>query len=305
MIKNSFCAVLILALSTLQKPVLAQSIDVDCSQTQAALAYWRPIRETIREEPYSADLLGPKLIDCLASPNSELRDRIGYELLAFWLRNDSFSLQTKLEIYSRLLANLANQEADTSLRRSFSALILSEVMRSDNLNSFLTAQQRNELLQTTLDAFANEQDYRGLTEEFGWVHPIAHMADVLWRFALHSSFNAEQARLILQGIKNRAGASETAYVFNEGDRLARVVAVIISKEKVAADEIVNWLSGFESPLTMDAWFDAYASTQGMHELHNTKLFLRALADQLQQEEDIDIEVQTKLEELVKAFTAIV
>lgn len=287
-----------------QSSASAQDPIVDCMQTEAALEYWRPIRETVQDGNHTADDLAETLLPCLASPNSELRDRIGYELLTYWLRNDSFSQQTKINLFIVLSANLSIPDVEVSFKRSFSALILSEVLRADNLDSFLSSEQRVGLTHQTLDALTNEADFRGLTEEFGWVHPIAHMADVLWRTALHKGLTEDEARSILSGVANKAGADAASYGFNEGDRLARVVSVIIAREVLTSEEVVAWLSNFDTPSSMDSWFDAFASVEGMNELHNTKLFIRALSDQLQNE-DLNSDLRKKLDELVAMFTAIV
>ena len=55
---------------------------------------------------------------------------------------------------------------------------------------------------------------------------------------------------------------------------------------------------------MDNWSDAFASPQGMAELHNTKLFLRALADQLDSSV-VDPLISAPLAELVQGFTQLI
>jgi hypothetical protein len=55
---------------------------------------------------------------------------------------------------------------------------------------------------------------------------------------------------------------------------------------------------------MEKWSGAFMSPQGMAELHNTKLFFRALADQLDGT-DIDAVITESLEELVQGFTQLI
>ncbi|NKB33198.1 MAG: DUF2785 domain-containing protein [Pseudomonadales bacterium] len=273
-------------------------------QTESALSYWRPIRESITEAEHDANQLATALVSCLGSPNSELRDRIGYELFTYWLRNEQLSQQTKIDLFQQLASNIDQESTANSLLRSFSALILSELLRADNLSTFMSDSERLKLLQQSVLALSNESDYRGLVEDIGWVHPVAHLADVLWRFALHSSLNQQQARLVLEGVRRKAGVTTASYGFNEGDRLARPVSVLIVREILPALAIIEWLNSFNSPAVMDNWYDAFASIEGMNELHNTKLFIRALSDQLQ-DESINSEIRAMLDELVAVFTAIV
>jgi hypothetical protein len=55
---------------------------------------------------------------------------------------------------------------------------------------------------------------------------------------------------------------------------------------------------------MDNWSDAFASPQGMAELHNTKLFLRLLADQLDGA-DTDAVISKSLRVLVQRLTQMI
>ena len=55
---------------------------------------------------------------------------------------------------------------------------------------------------------------------------------------------------------------------------------------------------------MNTWTDAFLTRAGMAELHNTKLFLRALSDQLQGA-DIDPAVSQAIDQLVQGFTQLI
>ena len=282
--------------------VQAQSSSVDCLQVGAALDYWRPIRESMGDGEHAPDQLAPELVSCLGSPNKELRDIIGYELFTYWLRNEKIPRQTKTDLVETLSVNLQRSDIDQSLSRSFSALILSELLRADNLSAFMSDEDRLSLLQISIIAMSEETDYRGLVSDIGWVHPVAHLANVLWRFALHSSLNQQQARLILEGVRSKAGTNAASFAFNESDRLARSVSMLIVRETLPQSEIISWLNSFDSPASMGNWFDAFASIEGMSELHNSKLFIRALSDQLA-DQSIDVDIRSKIDELVAVFTA--
>jgi len=280
------------------------SAEVDCMDTEAALAYWRPIREAATTEDLAADDLAIELIGCLSSPNRELRDRIGYELFTYWLRGDKLSDATRRHLLIELSAHLADTRDAAALLRSFSALILSELMRSDTIRPFMDDAQREDLLDTAIVALDEEADFRGLDPELGWVHPVAHIADLLWRFALHPATNGEQGVAILDAVRSKVAPTVVAYTFNEGDRLARVVTTLIQRELVSPDEVVEWASQFEVPQSMNTWTDAFLTRSGMAELHNTKLFLRALSDQLQGA-DVDPAITQAIDQLVQGFTQLI
>jgi hypothetical protein len=274
---------------------------VDCLDTDTALEYWRPIRAQAATAELAADDLAIELISCLGSPAPELRDRIGYELFTYWLRQEKLTDETRAALLMQLTGRMSETAAGNALSRSFSALILSEVMRSDASKPFMTDAQRQALLNAAVTAIGREDDFRGLDADIGWVHPVAHMADLLWRFALHPATTAEQAREILGGVRSKVAPTAVSYSFNEGDRLARVVTTLVQKQVIDAGDIADWIRTFETPQSMEKWSDAFQNPAGMAELHNTKQFLRSLADQLDGTE-VDARIAESLNTLVEGFT---
>lgn len=289
---------------TLASTDAAPSTQVDCLDTDEALAYWRPIREQVSENESPADELALQLVDCLGSPHPELRDRIGYEVLTYWLRGEHVSNETRRALLTTLSANVRNGADDAALLRSFSALVLAELLRSDANDAFMTDAERAVVLSDVTTALEKETDFRGLVHDLGWVHPVAHMSDVLWRLGLHPATTGTDAEAILAALGPKIAPTATSYAFNESDRMARVVVILIRRSLLAPEVVVEWLAGFESPRTLETWGAAFQSPEGMAELHNTKLFLRALSDQLAGVE-VDPSVAEKLDQLVRGFTGLV
>ena len=276
----------------------------DCADTAAALEYWQPIREAAADTTPDADTHALELVNCLASPDPELRDRIGYELLTYWLREDQLTDDTRFELLRMLTPQLRDVTPTAGLRRSFSALILAELMRSDGIKPFMSTIEREHLLSETIAALDAETDFRGLEEAVGWVHPVAHMADLLWRFALHPATSTEQGTTLLGAVRSKVAPTTTAYRFNEGDRLARVISTLIRRGLVDYDIVAAWIGEFARPVSMESWSHAFQSPAGMAELHNTKQFLRALSDQLEGE-DVDDRIAEPLKQLVGGFTDLI
>ncbi len=298
------CFAVLASTVVLMFPQTVPATEVDCLDSNAALEYWRPIREQATTAELAANDLAPELVSCLGSPDPELRDSIGYELFTYWLRQDKLTDETRAALLAELSSEMSRGSEGSTLSRSFSALILSEVMRSDAIKPFMTDAERQTLLDATINALEQEKDFRGLEADIGWVHPIAHMADLLWRFALHPATSTEQASKILDGVRSKVAPTEVSYSFNEGDRLARVVATLIQNEVMDAGRIGDWIRTFETPYAMDTWSNAFKSPAGMAELHNTKQFLRALADQLEGV-DLDTRISDPLSALVQGFTQLI
>ena len=292
------------SLATLLATLPASAAAPDCRDTVAAFEFWRPVREQAEQTMAAADELAPELVGCLASPDPELRDTIAYELFTRWLRGETLSNDTRALLLKALETRLADTGGNAVLARSFAALVLAELMRSDAVRPFMTDADRESLLTLASAALAGESDYRGLDGEVGWVHPVAHMADLLWRFALHPATSADQARVLLDAVSAKVAPPGVSYSFNEGDRLARVVATIVRRELLPPAEVAAWLRRYAAPQMMDRWSAAFRSRAGMAELHDTKQFLRALSDQLDGD-GIAPEISAVLGELVQGFTQLI
>lgn len=99
----------------------------------------------------------------------------------------------------------------------------------------------------------------------------------------------------------QGGDNAHAYCFNGPDRLPRQVALLIRRQAVLEQELVDWLDSFATSASVNR---AFGSVAGMTELHNSKLFIRALSDQLQDAEFPD-QLRTALARLVALFTELV
>ena len=274
-----------------------------CADTEATRAFWASVWQQRTSRLHEADTLAPRLLPCLASPNPVLRDEYGFGLFVFWLRGEHLDEDVRKALFDELLVDLRRNGHEDTLRRSFAALVLSELLRADSVAPFLDQARRDSLLTATATALAAETDYRGLDPELGWVHPIAHQADLLWRFALHNALRSEQVPAILTAVYGKASQTDTPYHFNEPDRLARVVAVLLRREATTAEDFRQWLTQFRTADGSD-WSEAFRSGAGMIRLHNSKLFLRALDDQLA-DVALAAPIRQTLDELIALFTALV
>ncbi len=299
-----FCISFIVILLVLSSPTIVFGAAPPCSDTDTALEYWRPIKVDLPDSVTDADVLALDLVACLGSKNSELRDGIAYESLTYWLRNDALSRNSKLSLLTNLTSNLIDARMETSLVRSFSALILAELLRADAQESFMSDVQRDHLLAVTVKGLEKEREFRGLVDDIGWIHPIAHLSDILWRFALHPQTNSDQIDQILESVATKVAPPKASYHFNESDRLARVISTVIRQSNISDEKMANWLTQFETPKSMEKWSHAFQTPAGMAELHNTKQFLRALSDQLTTAE-VGEATNKYLTSLVQGFTQLI
>jgi Protein of unknown function (DUF2785) len=269
---------------------LANTADADaiCQNDAETQARWQAVYAAPNGgEPNELAL---ELVACLASPNPQLRDRFAYQLLTYWLRGEVLTFETVDHLRARiqpwLMVGSGETNSDSAYGRAFAALVLSEVVRYDSIHASFDTDVLAGLLNDGIAMLVAERDFRGLDPTSGWIHTIAHGSDLLWRFASHPAVDVVQQRAILDGIAAIVAPSGNhPYVFNEFDRMARVVAAILQRDVLGSDALVAWVDQFASPRHMSSWSDAFASPAGMAELHNTKNFLRALLAVAGAEED--------------------
>ncbi|HSP78859.1 MAG TPA: DUF2785 domain-containing protein, partial [Myxococcaceae bacterium] len=228
----------------------------------------------------SVDVLSLALVACLASPDPELRDDLAYALLTRWMRAGAVS-DASLHTLSRVLVEqlddgLGQVGQDSVFRRAFSALVLSEVIRRDTLQPFLTPKEASDVLAAAVRYLETEKDLRGFSDTRGWAHGVAHGADLLWRLAMSPRMKAPELERILMAVASKVAPPGHAYIHNESDRLARVVVAVLHRGLVPPQSFARWLEQVASPGELKAWGEAFRSEQGLARLHDTKQFLRAL-----------------------------
>lgn len=162
-------------------------------------------------------------VTCLAHPDPFLRDKIGYEGLTAALRSGNVSESVRRDLISELSESLSNDDAD-GFRAPFAALALSELVRTDRIEPFLTPAERRNISDTAATYLSSVTDYRAFSDEAGWRHGVAHGADVAMQLALNPNVETgslEALRLaVTQQITARSGY---AFTHGEPERLARPV----------------------------------------------------------------------------------
>jgi len=213
---------------------------------------------------------------CLGHPDPFLRDQIGYEGLTAAMRSGAVSQGTRRELIAQLSANLGSPDGDGFLA-PFSALGLSELVRTDRVEPFLTAAERVNIAANAANYIAGVSDYRAFSNQEGWRHGVAHGADVAMQLALNPNVGTESLlelrTAIAQQITSRAGY---AFTHNEPERLARPILFMAMQDKIEADDWTVWFDTLGDPAPLSDWGAAYQSETDLARLHNLKSFARVL-----------------------------
>lgn len=233
----------------------------------------------------AADALARDALACLASPDPVLRDELGFELLSKLIRAGAVSPAALRGLADALVpelrAGIGERSTDTVFRRAFAALVLSEIVRQDTRERALDEPTVRRVLDAAVAYLPAERDLRARDDRRGWMHGVAHGADLLWRLAANPRLNAADHERLLAALATKIAPEGTdVYTNNEGDRLARVVTQVLVRGLVPKEKLIAWVRALGEPGPLGSWGSAFASDAGMARLHNTKLFVRALHGQL-------------------------
>lgn len=249
-------------------------------------AYWESVMSTGMRVPVdrSLDESTVELVEMLGHPNPRIREDLAYPLLTTWIGQG---------VYDELLAGLGDGllpglvhglGADGSVsvvRRSYSALLLAEVVSRDCTAYLLGANTVIGWGDRATSWFVRENDHRGWIEDLGWAHAIAHGADLLAAFARSRHFGALELTVLLDVVADRL-LTPTPYVWRHGedDRLAYAVMTALHRDVLDQRVMEPWLArlgeGVRPPRTRGHLQDEWPSPAAT----NTSRFLRALHLQL-------------------------
>jgi hypothetical protein len=215
-----------------------------------------------------------RLVKCLGDPDPKVRDALAFEGLSSVMRSGVLEQRTLSELKAGLLEQMRRPDSSAILR-SFSALTLSEVARTDRLKAWMTDADRQELIDAAAGFLSGISDYRAFSNQEGFVHAVAHGADFALQLALNRAVAKPQLTTLLTALSTQIAPGDpgVAYWAGEPDRLARAV-VFIAQRKLHTDaEWKAWFQTVMNPKPLPSWDVAFTSENGIRKRHNVRAFL--------------------------------
>lgn len=193
--------------------------------------------------PDRLDLAVDDLVGMLASADPAVRDDLAYPVLAVWIRRGALDDQLH-RIGDAMTLRLSDPRIQA---RTFAPLILASTVNRDTA----AATNRHLLDPNTivgwLDGFLDwwlaEADIRGWDSELGWLHAIAHGADLAGAFGESPHLDATALSRLLVAIAERIVAQTTyQYAHQEEDRIGYALRRILTRPELTVDQATSWLS---------------------------------------------------------------
>jgi hypothetical protein len=229
------------------------------------------------------------LFTYLGSTDPELRDDIAYIVYANWLKREMFTKEEVQAHINELLGNLdkgiGETESDSVFLRTFSVLLLAEIVHNDNKKPLLEKDQVQSILTKGLWYLDAEKDPRGHIPVKGWAHALAHTADLMLVLAKNRNTQKDDHEKILQSIANKlVHSTNWVYIHGEDDRLANTVLMVLQRHLVTAEFLKSWLESLTKPEI--AWEGSYTHAGQANAFHNSRNFLRSLSESVRTTEEL-------------------
>jgi len=231
-------------------------------------------------DPPLADLT-TELTTMLGETDPRRRDGIGYTLLATWISSGVYDelLQGLGDgMTAGLRVGLGERGSDTVFRRSFSALVLAEVITRDNHAHLLPPETLLRWGDRVFGWLVRERDLRGFVPGKGWAHAVAHAGDVLGALAASDAMGRLELTVLLDVIADRLLArTDDRLVHGEDDRLAAATMAVFRRNVLGTDVLEPWLARVADAAVPGA---AHEDDDPFEVAGNVQAFLRALHLQL-------------------------
>ncbi|WP_077329533.1 DUF2785 domain-containing protein [Virgibacillus siamensis] len=249
-------------------------------------SFWLDVSSNNYKIPHGSRLEGltNKLKGYLGSTDPTLRDEVAYPILSMWIERGLYDVHKLRELIGDMKANLTDRlgenYTDTVFLRSFSILILMEIIEYDNKQEVLKRAELEWLLDDVLSYFEKERDLRGYVPDKGWAHAIAHTADLFGALAGNRHIGRKGLERIVSAIADKVSvASGHTYLAAEDERLAYAVIRALRCGLIENVFFEKWLNPFAMHHG-DDWVEHLSSATGASTYVNVKGFLRSLYFQI-------------------------
>lgn len=198
---------------------------------------WTAVKQDDYSMPAGAEahVLVEELCGLLASPDPVDRDELGYSVLATWLSRDLLTLELRRGLGDEMAGRLSGPDIWT---RSFAALIL------DALVEYGTFEPG--WVPPFVRWYAAETDQRGHDPELGWLHAVAHGADLLG--TLGRQPEVDPGTMLDLAARRLVAPTDFVWRDAEDERLGHAIALTLTRPELDAAASVQWVQTVE-----DGW----------------------------------------------------
>lgn len=250
--------------------------------TARGLPFWTAFAADCAPPPgETAFALVEEALGFLGSPDPKWRDDVGYGVIATCAyERRALGPAERRALIGRLSSNLslgpAGAASGAALVRSFSALDLSVLAALELQAPALDGEGYRRLLEAALAYLKSEPDLRAIDPRAGWIHAVAHTADLLKFLARDPRLaKADQARVLDAVWARMTEPGTPVFTHAEDERLAAAVASLAGRGDLDTATFDAWLKRF-ADLEKQVWSESPPKLATLDASQNARNLLRGL-----------------------------
>ncbi len=169
------------------------------------------------------------LVDMLASPDAQIRDEIAFSALATWVDEKVVPDDQLVPLGDRMMERF---RADEIQARCFAPLVLDVIVGSRGV-----CEPR--WVDAFADWYATERDLRGYDAQLGWLHAVAHGADLLGDLGRRP--DVAPRRMLDLAAARMLAPTDMVWRDQEHDRLAHAIGKVLTRPALSEEDASAWL----------------------------------------------------------------
>lgn len=199
---------------------------------------------------FNKKLLVEELLQNIGDPDSRVRDELIYPCLAHLLYDNHFNEEELLQYFTvlmneeHLFYKINENPLNSVLTRSFSSLQIVIMLLVHKRDTIFDQAFVFEMFAKYLTYLKQESHFEGFNSEVGWLHSIAHSADVLNQFASLSYFQEEQLKVIFECVLDKMKQRNHYFGYYEDERMVTALNTAIKREILSNEYLIDWVERY-------------------------------------------------------------
>ncbi len=191
-----------------------------------------------------------ELLANIGDPDFETRDRLIYPCLAHLLYDKHFSEEELSSFFdvltdeNHLFYDIENDLLNSVLTRSFSSLQIVILLYVHKRDGIIDPKKIKAAFDKYLLYFEKEVHYEGYNEEVGWLHSMAHAADVFNQFFTIEYFTENEMKQAFDLIGQKFKQRHYYFIHDEDERLVIGMSKAIKRNLLSEEFLLNWIEAF-------------------------------------------------------------
>ncbi len=190
------------------------------------------------------------LMENIGIKDPNIRDRLIYPCLAHLLHDNHFDKDKLTAITKQMISDdflffdISNSILYSVLKRSFVLLQLVILLYVHKRDDIFNKDFVFEIVEKFLRYFEAEWFLEGYNEDVGWMHSIAHSADVFGQVFNLEELTPQIAEKSLILIKEKMVTSTYNFINDEDERMTTAIVRLLDRGLVSKEFLLSWVESF-------------------------------------------------------------